>query len=88
MKKKMGITVAVIGWMDASQDGDSGLHYATDIVSMSFAISSGTIIKETDDYIAISRDYFPNPMGKANDQVRAREVILKKNILWVKRYSL
>jgi len=83
--KKKGFTIASIGWWDASQDGEGGVHLVVDPVRLSFAISCGILIKETDEYIAIARDYFPHPSDKACDQVRAREVILKKNIEWIKK---
>jgi hypothetical protein len=45
-------------------------------------------VKETKEYIAIARDYFPHVTDKTFDRVRAREVLLKKNIEWVKRFTI
>jgi len=86
--KKKGIVVAVIGWIDASQDSGGEIYLKSDGVSLLFAVSAGLVVKETKEYIAIARDYFPHVTDKTCDQVRAREVILKKNIEWVKRFII
>lgn len=86
--QKKGFTIAVIGWIDASQDAGGDIYLKSDAVSLLFVVSSGVIVKETKEYIAIARDYFPHATDKACDQVRAREVILKKNIEWVRRLTV
>ena len=86
-KKKMGVTVVIVAWLDASQDSGGDVHFKTDDLSLSFAISAGVLVKETKTYVAIARDYFPH-VDKTCDQVRNREVISKKDIQWIKRFDL
>lgn len=83
--KSLDLTVAIIAWMDASQDPTSEVHFVDDPVNLSFCLSTGIIVKETKSLIAISRDYFPNLDDRKSDRVRHREIISKKDIVWIKK---